>query len=308
MNILVTGGAGFIGSHIVDRYLDLGHKVTIIDNLSTGKKENLNPDANFVEMDIKDISVKEIFEAGNFDILSHQAAQMDVRVSVNDPKFDAQNNIIGSLNLYENCKEFGVKKIIFASSGGTVYGEQNDFPCPETHSTNPLSPYGIGKLTNEHYLYYYKEVYDIDFVILRYGNVFGPRQNPNGEAGVIAIFANKLINGEQPVINGDGLITRDYVFISDVIEANVKSLENDVNGIYNVTTGIETNVNEIFQVLKNKTNSNAEEEHGPAKKGEQRRSVCSNEKFAKLHNWSPKVKFTVGIDATVKYFQQINKD
>lgn len=308
MNILVTGGAGFIGSHIVDRYLELGHKVTIIDNLSTGKKENLNPDAKFIEMDIKDNSIKEIFADGNFDLLSHQAAQMDVRVSVNDPKFDAQNNIIGSLNLYENCKEFGVKKIIFASSGGTVYGEQDEFPCSESHPTNPLSPYGIGKLTNEHYLYYYKEVYGIDFVALRYGNVFGPRQNPNGEAGVIAIFANKLINGEQPTINGDGLITRDYVFISDVVEANVISLENEVNGIYNVTTGIETNVNEIFQVLKNKTNSSAKEEHGPAKKGEQRRSVCSNEKFTKLHNWSPKVKFTDGIDTTVKYFQQINKD
>lgn len=306
MNILVTGGAGFIGSHIVDKYLELGHTVTIIDNLSTGKKENINPNANFVEMDIKDESISKVFADGNYDVLSHQAAQMDVRVSVNDPKFDAQNNIIGSLNLYENCKQYGVKKIIFASSGGTVYGEQSEFPCDENHATNPVSPYGIGKLTNEYYLYYYKQIYDIDYVALRYGNVFGPRQNPNGEAGVIAIFANKLINNDQPIINGDGLITRDYIFISDVVEANMRSLESEVNGIYNVTTGIETNVNHIFQVLKDKTKSDLEENHGPAKMGEQRRSVCSFDKFKSKHNWSPKVSFIDGIDKTVDYFIKTN--
>lgn len=304
MNILVTGGAGFIGSHIVDNYLANGHNVTIVDNLSTGKKENINPKAKFIEMDIKSDSIDKVFDEGKFDILSHQAAQMDVRISVNDPKFDASNNIIGSLNLYENCREFGVKKIIFASSGGTVYGEQNEFPCSEEHPTNPLSPYGIGKLTNEHYLFYYKEVYGINFVALRYGNVFGPRQNPNGEAGVIAIFTNKFINNEQPIINGDGLITRDYIYISDVVDANLKSLDDGVNGIYNVTTGVETNVNEIFNVLKSKTNSNLEELHGPAKKGEQRRSVCSFRKFNSEHNWSPQIKFIDGIDKTVDYFQK----
>lgn len=307
MNILVTGGAGFIGSHIVDKYLELGHSVTVIDNLSTGKKENINPKAKFIEMDIKDESISNVFAEGNFDVLSHQAAQMDVRVSVNDPKFDALNNIIGSLNLYENCKNYGVKKITFASSGGTVYGEQSEFPCSENHPTNPVSPYGIGKLTNEYYLYYYKQVYGIDYVALRYGNVFGPRQNPNGEAGVIAIFANKLINGDQPIINGDGLITRDYVYISDVVEANVRSLEKQVNGIYNVTTGVETNVNHIFKVLKDKLNSDLGEVHGPAKKGEQRRSVCSFEKFEINHNWSPKVSFKEGIDKTVEYFIKVNK-
>jgi len=231
---------------------------------------------------------------------------MDVRVSVNDPKFDALNNIIGSLNLYENCKNYGVKKITFASSGGTVYGEQSEFPCSEDHPTNPVSPYGIGKLTNEYYLYYYKQVYGIDYVALRYGNVFGPRQNPNGEAGVIAIFANKLINGDQPTINGDGLITRDYIYISDVVEANVCALNEDVNGIYNVTTGIETNVNHIFEVLRNKTKSTLEEFHGPAKMGEQRRSVCSFEKFRINHNWYPKVSFIEGIDKTVDFFIKTN--
>jgi len=306
MNILVTGGAGFIGSHIVDKYLELGHKVTIVDNLSTGKKENINPNATFIEMDIKDDDISKVFEEGDFDVLSHQAAQMDVRVSVNDPKFDAHNNIIGSLNLYENCNKYGVKKIIFASSGGTVYGEQNEFPCDEEHPKNPVSPYGIGKLTNEYYLYYYKEVYGIDYAALRYGNVFGPRQNPNGEAGVIAIFANKFIQGKQPIINGDGLITRDYVYISDVVNANVKSLESSVSGSYNVTTGIETNVNKIFQVLKDKTDSTIEEFHGPAKKGEQRRSVCSFEKFESKHGWSPEISFEDGIDKTVDFFKNIN--
>lgn len=303
MNILVTGGAGFIGSHIVDEYLQLGHNITIVDNLSTGKSENLNPNVKFIEMDIKDSSITKVFEEGNFDIISHQAAQMDVRVSVNDPKFDALNNIIGSLNIYENARLFGVKKIIFASSGGTVYGEQDSFPCDENHSTKPVSPYGIGKLTNERYLYYYKEVYGIDYVAFRYGNVFGPRQNPNGEAGVIAIFANKFLKNEQPVINGDGLITRDYIYISDVVEANKIALQQNVSGIFNITTGIETNVNHIFNVLKEKTKSDLPEFHGEAKKGEQRRSVCSYEKFNNFHNWSPKISFEEGIDKTVEYFK-----
>lgn len=305
MNILVTGGAGFIGSHIVDKYLEAGHIVTIIDNLSTGKKVNINPNADFIQMDIKDSSIAEIFEKYKFDIISHQAAQMDVRVSVNDPIFDAQNNIIGSLNLYENARKYGVKKVIFASSGGTVYGEQDEFPCDENHSTKPVSPYGIGKLTNERYLYYYKEVYGIDYVAFRYGNVFGPRQNPNGEAGVIAIFTNKFLKGEQPIINGDGLITRDYIYISDVVEANLLALNDDVSGIYNVTTGIETNVNTIFNTLKNKTNSDLEEYHGEAKKGEQRRSVCSFAELQSKHNWQPKVSFEDGIDKTVDYFKSL---
>lgn len=303
MNILVTGGAGFIGSHIVDNYINLGYKVTIIDNLSTGKKENINPKANFVNLDIKDEKISEVFASKKFDIVSHQAAQMDVRVSVNDPKFDAENNILGSLNLYENCKNYGVKKIIFASSGGTVYGEQSEFPCGEEHPKNPVSPYGIGKLTNEYYLYYYKEVYGIDYVALRYGNVFGPRQNPKGEAGVIAIFADKFINNEQPIVNGDGNITRDYVFISDVVEANILALDEKVTGIYNVTTGIETSVNEIFNTLKEKTNSKIPIYHGPAKKGEQRRSVCSYDKFKNKHNWQPLVSFEEGIDKTLEYFR-----
>lgn len=306
MNILVTGGAGFIGSHIVDRYLQLGHNITVIDNLSTGKIENINPKINFIEMDIKDSAVSDIFAENKFDIISHQAAQMDVRVSVNDPQFDALNNIIGSLNIYENARLFGVKKIIFASSGGTVYGEQDSFPCDENHSTKPVSPYGIGKLTNERYLYYYKEVYGIDYVAFRYGNVFGPRQNPNGEAGVIAIFANKFLNNEQPIINGDGLITRDYIYISDVVDANQLALEENVSGIYNVTTAIETNVNHIFKVLKDKTNSNLPEFHGESKKGEQRRSVCSYEKLKSMHNWNPKVSFEEGIDKTIEFFKGIN--
>ena len=221
MKIIVTGGAGFIGSHIVDAYCALGHDVVILDNFSSGKIENCNPKARIITMDITAEAINNLFEKERFDVLNHHAAQMDVRVSVNDPQFDASTNILGGLNLYEAAKKNGVKKIIFASSGGTVYGEQQEFPASEDHPKQPLSPYGISKLANEHYLYYYKQEYGISSVILRYANIYGPRQNPHGEAGVVAIFTNKLLAGQEPVINGDGLQTRDYVFVSDVVQANI---------------------------------------------------------------------------------------
>jgi UDP-glucose 4-epimerase len=304
MKILVTGGAGFIGSHIVDAYIKLGHKVTVLDNFSSGKKENINPEANVITADINDNNITEIFEKENFDIVSHHAAQMNVRVSVDDPKFDANTNIIGSINIFEAARRSGVKKIIFASSGGTIYGEQEKFPAEEDDRKAPCSPYGISKLSTEHYLFYYQSVYGIDRVVLRYGNVYGARQNPHGEAGVVAIFINKMLAGEQPIINGDGLITRDYIYIEDVVAANVKALDEAVNGIYNVTTGMETNVNHIFRRLKELTGSNCEEYHGPAKAGEQRRSVCSYSKYEKMHGWYPKMKFDEGMEQTVKAFKE----
>jgi UDP-glucose 4-epimerase len=303
MKILVTGGAGFIGSHVVDKYIDMGHEVVIIDNMSTGKEENINPKAKFINIDITDEKIIDIFKDEKFDIINHHAAQMDVRVSVNDPKFDARTNIIGGLNLYEAAKETGVKKIIFASSGGTVYGEQEQFPAGEDHPTRPCSPYGISKLSNEKYLFYYKEVYNIDYVALRYANVYGPRQNPHGEAGVVAIFTNKLLAGEQPKINGDGKNTRDYVFADDVAKANEIALNDDVSGIFNVGTGIETDVNEIFTKLNEITNANCAEIHGPAKAGEQKRSVISFNKFNMLHSWKPMIDFNEGLHETVKFFK-----
>ncbi|GAB5465081.1 MAG: SDR family oxidoreductase [Candidatus Kapaibacteriales bacterium] len=301
--ICVTGGAGFIGSHICDRLIRDGHEVTIIDNLVTGNKENINPSCEFLEVDIRDKNIKQIFDEREFDILFHQAAQMNVRVSVQDPMYDSDNNITGSLNLYEACKASGVKKVIFASSGGTVYGEQDYHPCKEDHPLRPISPYGIGKMVNEKYLYYYNIEFGLYYACLRYGNVYGPRQNPHGEAGVVAIFAQRLLNGKQAVINGDGLITRDYIHIDDVVEANIKAMEDGINGDFNVTTGIEHDVNYIFRELKKLTGSDMEEYHGPAKKGEQRRACCSPEKLSQ-YGWTPKVGFEEGLKDTVAWFKE----
>lgn len=302
MKILVTGGAGFIGSHIVDRYISLGHEVVIIDNMSTGKEENINPKAKFIKIDIKDDAILALFQEEKFDIVSHHAAQMDVRVSVNDPQFDARENILGSLNIYEACAKTGVKKVIFASSGGTVYGEQINFPANEEDPLNPCSPYGISKMVNEKYLFYYKTVYGLDYAILRYGNVYGERQNPHGEAGVVAIFTNRMLNNEKAIINGDGEITRDYIYIHDLVNVNEIALKPECSGIYNVTTGLETNVNYIFRTLKELTNASQEEFHGPAKAGEQRRSVCSPNKLKTMFGWEPKMQFAEGLKRTVEFF------
>ncbi len=304
MKILVTGGAGFIGSHIVDKYVELGNDVVVIDNLSTGRIQNLNPKAKFYQMDIADEKIIEIFAREKFDIVNHQAAQIDVRISVNDPTFDAKTNIIGSLNVYESAKKTGVKKIIFASSGGAIYGEQVNFPAIETDPTEPLSPYGITKLVNEKYLNYYRLVHNIDFVALRYANVYGPRQNFMGEAGVVAIFIYKMLTNAQPIINGDGFNTRDYIYISDVVEANVIALKENCSGIFNIGTGIEHNVNYVFNKLKELTGSNCSELHGEPKAGEQRRSVISYQKIQNAFGWIPKVDFETGLAMTVEYFKK----
>lgn len=307
MKICITGGAGFIGSHIADAYINQGHSVSIIDNLSSGKRENIHPQATFYELDITSPDVHELFAREQFDILNHHAAQMDVRVSVRDPKFDATTNILGGLNLYEAARNTGVKKIIFASSGGTVYGEQTQFPADETHPTLPVSPYGISKLSNEHYLFFYNKEYGIDYAALRYGNVFGPRQNPHGEAGVVAIFAKKLLENSQPVINGDGLNTRDYVYVSDVVAANLAALSDAVSGAFNVGTGIETTVVEIFDRLNELTGSKFGRFHGEQKPGEQRRSVISPAKLYAASGWQPEVSFGDGIARTVEYFRGIHR-
>lgn len=303
MKIAITGGAGFIASHIADAYVSLGHEVFIIDNLSTGKLENIPSQATFIEMDVNDPALPELFMDEKFDIVNHHAAQMDVRVSVQDPSFDARINILGGLNVYESAFKSGVKKIIFASSGGTVYGDQEYFPADEHHPTKPISPYGIAKLSNEQYLYYYAHVHGLPFVAFRYANVYGPRQNPHGEAGVIAIFTQKLLRGEQPIINGDGLQTRDYVYVGDVVQANVLALQPQMIGAYNIGTAIETDVNTLFRHLRDLTGSQCEEQHAPAKQGEQLRSVLSHERIQAAFGWTPRMNLIEGLSKTVDSFK-----
>jgi UDP-glucose 4-epimerase len=303
MKIAITGGAGFIASHIADAYIADGHEVHIIDNLSSGSLENINPKAVFHHLDINDEEIFGIFKRESFDLLNHHAAQMDVRYSVANPKEDAKINIIGGLNLYEAANQTGIKKIILASTGGAIYGEQDYFPADEEHPTRPCSPYGIAKLTNEKYLYYYKEVYGLNYAVLRYANIYGPRQSAKGEAGVVSIFCNKLLKGEQAIINGDGKNSRDYVFVSDVVKANIFALRDDFGGIYNIGTEIETDVNYIYDELRKLTNSSFDQVHGAAKAGEQRRSVITSNKFFNEFAWKPSVQFDEGLKQTVEYFR-----
>ena len=305
MNILVTGGAGFIASHIVDSYVQLGHDVTVLDNLSTGRKKNLNPRAKFVQQDLRDAeAMRTLFARQKFDVVNHHAAQIDVRRSVSDPVYDASVNILGVLTLLEECVKNGVKKVIFASSGGAIYGEQDYFPADEKHPTRPISPYGIAKLTTEHYLFYYKTVYGLDYVSLRYANVYGPRQNPEGEAGVVAIFTTRMLAGRPAVINGDGKQTRDYVFVGDLVRASVLALDHNGSDVFNIGTGRESDVNTLFRILNKETGSSCEEQHGPAKKGEQMRSVLDTRKIASALGWKPTVSLEEGLARTVDYFRK----
>ena len=303
MKILVTGGAGFIASHVADAFVAAGHDVSIIDDLSSGKRENLNPKAKFYRLDIQDPAVDEVFRNERPDVLCHHAAQMDVRRSVADPLFDARANILGLLNLMEHGRRNGLKRVLFSSTGGAIYGEQDVFPCSETHKTEPMSPYGVAKLASERYLFFYSVTYGIPYVALRYANVFGPRQNPHGEAGVIAIFTEKLLRGEQPIINGAGTQTRDYVYIGDVVRANVAALQCDFAGAVNLGTGVETDVNTLFRHLRAICGSSATEQHGPAKPGEQQRSSIDNGLARRVLNWTPQLSLENGLRETVKFFR-----
>ncbi len=306
MNCLVTGGAGFIASHLVDKLIEKGCKVTVVDNFSTGKKENLNPKADFYEVDIQSHEIYEIFKKVKPDIVFHYAAQIDVRKSVENPIESAKTNILGSLNILENCKNFGVKKIVFASTGGAIYGEAEIIPTPEDYLAHPVSPYGIEKLIVEHYLYFYKREYNLDYLILRFANVYGPRQNSKGEAGVVAIFCEKMLSGKQPVINGPGKQTRDFIFVEDVVSANILALDKNQNGIFNIGTAIETNVNVIFEKLSKMFRLSVEKIHGPEKKGEQKRSCLDYSKAKKEFFWQPKYDLAQGLEVTTEWFKKNN--
>lgn len=303
--ILVTGGAGFIGSHIVDAYFKQGHQVCVVDNLSTGSKANLNPKAKFYKVDIKDaMKLQKVFNVERPEIINHQAAQKDVRKSVEDPIFDARVNILGSINLMQLAIKFKVKKFIFASSGGAIYGEAKTIPTPEDYPPTPVSPYGIAKLTAEKYLDYYQHEFKLPYVALRYANVYGPRQDPKGEAGVVAIFVGKLLKNEIPTIHGDGKNSRDYVFVEDVVDANILATEKEIVGAFNIGTGLEIDVNELSAKIIETTDSKAKPTHGPAKPGEQRRSCLEISLAKKELGWEPEVELSEGIEKTVGWFRE----
>lgn len=304
MKVVVTGGAGFIGSHVVDRLVQEGHEVVVVDNLSTGKRRNLNRAARFYKMDIQSWRLERVFRNERPNIVMHLAAQMDVRKSVEDPVFDAQVNVLGTLNVLQQAVGHGVRKVVFSSSGGAIYGEQEIYPAPESHVTRPLSPYGISKLCGEQYLSYYQRVSGLQMVNLRYANVYGPRQDPDGEAGVVAIFIQKLLNNEQAIINGNGRQTRDFVYVEDVVEANLAVMGQETQGTYNVGTGQETSINDLLRILIAHTNSTCKEVHGPAKKGEQARSVIDSSKIRQELSWEPRMELSEGLRRTLDYFRE----
>jgi len=302
--ILVTGGAGFIGSHIVDKYIDLGHEVFVIDDLSNGKKENLNPKARFYKIDIRDKKIGEIFAKEKPEIINHHAAQIDLRKSIKDPVLDAKINILGILNLLENAIKHKVKKFIFASSGGAIYGDTKNIPTCEDEKPKPLSPYAIAKLVSEQYLEFYFKVHNLPYVALRYANVYGPRQDPLGEAGV-AIFMSKLLTKKPPTINGDGNQTRDYIYVEDVAQANILALKDNITGLFNIGTQKETSVNELFRLISRLLNIEITAERGSSIKGEVKRSCLDSSKAKNILKWSPEVNLENGLKETLKW-QRLN--
>ncbi len=304
MKVLVSGGAGFIGSHIVDRLAADGHDVVILDDLSTGHVEHLQPTARFYQMDLHSPWLDELFRIERPEAVVHQAAQASVRRSVEDPVFDAGVNVLGTAALLQASAHHGVRRFLYASTGGALYGDADVIPTPEDYPTLPVSPYGASKLAGEVYLRTFHALHGLSYAALRYANVYGPRQDPHGEAGVVAIFAQRLLSGEPARINGDGKQTRDFVYVGDVADANARALTSDAVGSFNVGTGIETEITAIFQTLRRLAGSNQPEEHGPPLPGEQRRSVVDARKIEKVLGWKPKTSLEAGLDATVRYFRE----
>jgi len=298
----LTGGAGFIGSHVAGLLLERGEEVAIVDDLSTGRRENVPEGAQFYEADIRS-GCDEIVRDFEPEALCHQAAQMDVRRSVREPDFDAEVNVLGTVRLLQNCTEHGVEKIVFASTGGAIYGEQQVLPTPEDHPLYPVSPYGVSKLACERYMYYFHAEFGLPYVALRYANVYGPGQDPQGEAGVVAIFCGNLAKGRSSTINGTGEQTRDYVYVEDVARANVLALENDVpSGAYNIGTGVETSVSRCYDLLLEISHRDLPPRHGPSKSGEQLRSCVDPTLAGRTFDWFAQTDIHAGLEATFRSF------
>jgi UDP-glucose 4-epimerase len=302
-SVLVTGGAGFIGSHIVDALVERNLQVLVVDDLSSGKRENVHPGAELSVLDIRSAETARVIEQRRPSTIFHLAAQMDVRRSTEDPAFDASINILGTLNLLNAAVKTGVDQFIFASTGGAIYGEQDVFPAPEDHPERPVSPYGVSKLAGERYMYYFNVQYGLNVACLRFANVYGERQNPHGEAGVVAIFLKLLSENKPPVINGDGLQTRDYVHVSDVVNANMAVMGLEGFDIFNVGTGIETTVVDLFEGLRSAAGSRLDASHGPAKPGEQRRSCVDASKLRTELDWPDPMQLRVGLQRTANWFR-----
>lgn len=308
MKVLVTGGAGFIGSHVVDLLIGAGHEVVVVDDLSTGRRSNLNPKAKFYQLDIRSPELRRVFEVERPQAVDHHAAQMDVRKSVADPLFDADVNVVAGIRLIQLSVEFGVRKLVHISSGGAIYGEPVYLPCDEDHPVRPLCPYGASKYTLELYLHVFKAVHGLDYSVIRYPNVYGPRQNPQGEAGVVAIFTGQMLQGKPVTIYGTGEQVRDYVHVSDCARANLLLLEGDPapgSGCeYNLGSGQGTTVNQIFGHLKAITGYSPAANYGPAKAGETFQIYLNADRAAKELGWAPKLGLEDGLRQTVDYFRR----
>jgi UDP-glucose 4-epimerase len=301
MKILVTGGAGFIGSNIVDRLINEGHKVVVVDNLSTGKRDYIHNEAKFYEMDINSNELEKILIEENITHVIHHAAQIDVQKSVEDPMFDAKNNILGMLNLLECCKLANVEKIVYASSAA-VYGEPDYLPLDESHPIKAMSPYGISKHTPEHYLRMYKHLYDLNYTILRYSNVYGPRQDPKGEGGVVSIFVDRMLDRENPVIYGDGKQTRDFVYVGDIVSANIQALNNGDNQLVNISCNTKDSINDLYQIINNILRSDMDPIYEVERDGDIRHSIMDNVKAKEIINWEPKHDLQSGLIKTIEYY------
>jgi UDP-glucose 4-epimerase len=306
-HVVVTGGAGFIGSNIADACIERGWRVTIIDNLSGGDRRNVHPRAEFHQLDIRDAAAGDLIRQLKPDVINHHAAQMDVRKSVEDPASDADVNVVGSLRILEAAVGAAVKRFVFASTGGAIYGEPVEVPQTESHPTAPLSPYGCAKLAVEHYLHYYRVVHGLSSVALRYANVYGPRQSAHGEAGVVAIFAGRLIDGQPSTINGDGAQTRDFVYIDDVVAANMAASDAEWQGEYNVGTGVETSVNELYASLASIAGNGIAVAHGPAKEGEQLRSVLDGSRLRRLATLPEQTPLANGLAKTFAWLRDVGR-